>query len=65
MKNLPANLARFRMLNGLTLRAVAQELGVHFSMVHHFESGLKNPSVRRLAQLAAVYGVTTDQLIGL
>lgn len=63
MRHLPWNLRYYRQALALSLQNVADELDVHRSLIHQYEHGHTTPSVERLAQLAEVFGVSTDQLI--
>ena len=60
---LPENLRHFRRMHAFTLQHVADQMDVHHSLISHFESGAKTPSVFRLLQLARLYKVTIDQLL--
>lgn len=50
---------------GLTLRVVAKKMGVSYNAVHLWEKGKCWPKGNRLEQLAELYGVTVEQLVGL
>lgn len=43
----------------------AREAGVTAGAISYWESGRKSPSAINLAKLAKVYGVSTDELLGL
>jgi Predicted transcriptional regulators len=54
-----------RQWRGVSLRRVAQELGVSPSLISQIETGKSLPSVQTLTQLAALFGVSTDDLLGI
>jgi transcriptional regulator with XRE-family HTH domain len=61
--NIPQNLRALREFRGWSQRYVAEQLGIHWTMIQKFESGDKTPNVSRLAQLAELFEVTADVLI--
>lgn len=60
----PANLRRLRLSRGLTLRALAEQVGVDNSAIARMESGKSKPSLGMLRRLKVVLGCTADALIG-
>ena len=47
----------------LTLREVADALGVHYTHVQKIETGRKRPSLDVILKFATLFGVTADQLM--
>lgn len=60
--NLGARLREVRLQSGLSLRAVARELGVSPSFVSQLENDRSRPSVATLYSLAQLLNVSMDQL---
>ncbi|MEV4686139.1 helix-turn-helix domain-containing protein [Microbacterium sp. LWH3-1.2] len=58
-------LRRHRQAQGLSLRAVAQELKVSASLISQVETGKSQPSVATLYSLATLLSVSVDELLGL
>ena len=56
-------LRRARQQQGLTLRELAQRLGVSPSMISQIETGRASPSVSTLYSLATELGVSLDELL--
>ncbi len=56
---------RIRQARGMSLRKVAQELGVSPSLLSQVETGKSRPSVGILYSLAGFFGVSADELLGL
>lgn len=59
-----ARLRDARLQRGLSLRSVAQELGVSASLVSQVETGKTQPSVSTLYALVSHLGVSMDELLG-
>lgn len=59
-----ARLRDARMQRGLSLRSVAQELGVSASLISQVETGKTQPSVSTLYALVTHLGVSMDELLG-
>ena len=57
------NLRKARERVGLSQVKVAKIIGVTGGAVSQWESGLTHPKVRDLAKLAAIYGVSVDELL--
>ena len=55
-------LREIRLERGTVLKQAARAAGVSVSSIHAYEKGLAMPSVRALANLAALYGVSLDRL---
>ena len=57
---------KVRMLHkqrGLTLRDVADVLGVHYTHVQKIETGRKRPSSDVILKFVTLFGVSADQLM--
>jgi len=65
MESLADRLRIVREEKGLSLRALAKELNIHFSTLGSYEQGRRNPDVETLVRLASYYGVSTDYLLGI
>ena len=57
------NLGRLMREHGLTMRDLAQRIGISHQAVSQWMSGQNGPGNRHLAKLANVFGVNVDQLI--
>lgn len=64
-ENLGTRLREARLRRGLSLRSVAQSLGVSASLISQVEIGKTQPSVSTLYALANHLGVSLDELLGL
>ncbi len=53
-----------RMRKGITQKEAAITLGVSVQAVSYWETGARMPSKKTLSELADLYGVTVDYLIG-
>lgn len=54
-----------RLKANMTLKEVAEALHVSHVAIHKFENGIgSQPSIDRLIQLADLYEVTLDELVG-
>jgi transcriptional regulator with XRE-family HTH domain len=60
-----ARLTLLRRERGLTLTAVAQDIGISLSTLSRLESGHRRATLELLVPLARAYGVTLDELVGL
>ncbi len=63
--SLGARLREARTKRGLSLRSVAQSLGVSASLISQVEIGKTQPSVATLYALATYLGVSLDELVGM
>ncbi|MCR2762555.1 helix-turn-helix domain-containing protein [Microbacterium sp. zg.B48] len=63
--SLGARLREVRTQRGLSLRSVAQSLGVSASLISQVEIGKTQPSVATLYALASHLGVSLDELMGI
>lgn len=59
----PSKLRIIRKQNWLKQSEVAAKIGVTQKDISRWETGAVTPSVESLKKLAAVYGVTVDELI--
>lgn len=60
--------ARLRMLRqarGLTQKQLADQLGLTKSVVSAYETDLRMPSYDVLIKISAIFGATTDELLGI
>lgn len=57
-------LKMFRQNEGLTLRKLAEETGVHWMTLSNAENNHSIPNLFNLLILAEYYGVTVSELIG-
>ncbi|MCX2749896.1 helix-turn-helix domain-containing protein [Arthrobacter sp. MI7-26] len=60
-----SRLRRERLVLGMSLRKVAQELGVSASLISQVETGKTQPSVATLYALASLLSISVDDLLGL
>ncbi len=63
MKKLGQKLRTLRQQRGLTLRQLADLLGVHNTHLNKIELGKKRPSSDLILQIADLFNVTADQLM--
>lgn len=63
--NLGARLRRVREERGLSLRSVAQALGVSASLISQVETGKVQPSVGTLYAIANLLAISLDDMLGL
>lgn len=64
MVDLGTRLKDLRKGRGLTQLQVAQRVGISKAMVSSYELSARQPSYDVLVKLAALFGVTTDYLLG-
>ena len=64
MINFSEKIKSLRQQNNLTQAVLAKKLGVTKSIVSAYENDLRRPSYEVLIQLARIFNVTTDQLLG-
>lgn len=58
------NIKSLRMQNGLTQKELADKLHITSQAVSRWEKGEVEPSVSTIGQMAEIFGVTTDEIIG-
>ena len=61
---MPSRLKELREQRAWTKTETAKRLGVGTSTYSNWEYGLREPDIDRLSQMADLYGVTVDYLIG-
>lgn len=64
LQNLGEKLKSARVNNNLSRNQVAELIGVSVSMIGHYETGERVPSVEILLKLASQYKVSVDYLLG-
>lgn len=63
MEKFGEKLRSLRTQRGLTTRELGELLGVNQSHVTRMEQGKRIPNVAMVVKIAAVFGVTVDQLV--
>jgi len=63
MEKFGEKLRTLRMRRGLTTRELGELLGVNQSHVTRMEQGQRIPNVAMVMKVAAIFGVTVDQLV--
>ncbi|MDY2696159.1 MAG: helix-turn-helix domain-containing protein [Eubacteriales bacterium] len=58
------NIKSLRMQNGLTQKELADKLHITSQAISRWEKGEVEPSVSTIGQMAEIFGVTTDEIIG-
>ena len=61
---MPLNIKDIRTRKGLTQSEVASALGVSSVVYSRYENGKRQPSIDTLVQMADIFGVTVDYLLG-
>ena len=61
---MPVNIKEIRLRKGLTQSDVAAALGVSSVVYSRYETGTRQPSIDILIQMADIFGVTVDFLLG-
>jgi len=61
---LSENITRLRKANSMTQERLAEALGVTFASVSKWERGVATPELSLIAQMADLFGVSLDALIG-
>lgn len=59
-----ANLKKARLDKGLTQLDIALQLGIDKSTYCGYETGKRQPDVKRIKELSSLLGVTADSLLG-
>ena len=57
-------LKQIRIEQGLTIRVVAETLGITVSAYAHYEQGIREPSLEILKKICDLFDVSADYLIG-
>ena len=63
MKRFGEKLGILRQRRGLTVRQLGDMLGVHNTYVSQLEKGRRVRNAEMILKIAAIFGVTTDQLM--
>ncbi len=64
MKNVGCNIAELRKKCDMTQMELADKMGISFQAVSNWERGNSMPDISKLPELAELFGVTIDQLLG-
>ena len=62
--SLPSNISRLRKEHSLTQEQLAEALGVTFASVSKWERGVATPELNLIAEMADLFGVSLDALVG-
>lgn len=65
MKIFAERLKDLRIEKGLSLKALAKEIGVTDIAISRWENELRIPNIENLALIAKYFGVSADYLVGL
>ena len=65
INGLPARLREMRERSSLSQREVARRINVSASLISGYETGERTPSLEVLLSLSALYGCSTDYLLGI
>ena len=65
MEQLPSRLKSLRLSRDYSKTALGSKLGVSRRTVYAWETGEKEPTTSNIIQLARLYGITSDYLLGL
>jgi transcriptional regulator with XRE-family HTH domain len=57
-------LAELRKVKGFSQRELAGSIGTSQRMIAHYEKHVKRPSLDKLENIAKVFGITVDELLG-
>ena len=60
----PQRLRELRIEYGYTQAQLGKKLGLEGSAIYKYEKGLREPTITVLTQLANIFNVTTDYLLG-
>lgn len=63
-KLIGVNIMKLRKAAGLTQMQLAETLGISFQAVSNWERGQSCPDIARLTELAQLFNVTTDEILG-
>lgn len=64
MRTTKNRLCELRISRGLTIRALAEKVGVSHTQITHIENGKRNLTTKNARILADFFGVSTDYLLG-
>ena len=59
-----SNISRLRKARGMTQMQLADAMGISFQAVSNWERGLSCPDIAKLGDLAALFGVSIDEILG-
>ncbi|MBQ8431589.1 MAG: helix-turn-helix transcriptional regulator [Clostridia bacterium] len=62
--SLPSNISKLRKERSMTQEQLAEALGVTFASVSKWERGVATPELTLIAQMADLFGVSLDALVG-
>ena len=62
--SLSVNIAKLRRAHGMTQEQLAEALGVTFASVSKWERGAATPDLRYLTEMADLFGVSLDAIVG-
>lgn len=62
--SLPSNICKLRKEHAMTQERLAEALGVTFASVSKWERGVATPELHLIAQMADLFGVSLDVLVG-
>ena len=62
--SLPSNISKLRKENAMTQEQLAEALGVTFASVSKWERGVATPELKMIAEMADLFEVSIDALIG-
>lgn len=64
MTNFNEKIYEYRKANNFTQEEIAQELGVSRQTISNWETGTAQPTIDKAIELARLYGVSIDELVG-
>lgn len=59
------NLRKVRKESGMTMKDLAQRIGVSESAISQYENGKRQPGYETLIELSKIFDVSTDYLLGI
>lgn len=59
------NLRKIRKLSGMTMKDLAERIGVSESAISQYENGKRQPGYETLIELSKIFNVSTDYLLGI
>ena len=65
MDNFSKNLKELRIANGYTQKVIADKLGINSVTYLRYEKAQRQPSLELIVDIAAIYDVSVDYLLGL
>jgi transcriptional regulator with XRE-family HTH domain len=58
------NLKEYRLSNGMTMKQVAEKIGVAECTYCAYEHGKREPNIEKLKKLASIFDCSVDDLVG-